>query len=91
MDVRAGRRGAPPWGDPQLGEDPVQVGGHRSRRQVHFRADFLVGEPRRGELGDLELLRSERRRPVSIGSVAFLAGGLQFGVGAQPKVRRPGS
>src|SRR3954454_13474612 len=45
-----------PGGDPQLGEDPVQVAADRAVREVEPLPDLAVGQALRGHLGDLQLL-----------------------------------
>src|SRR5262249_41737099 len=45
--------------DPELWEDVVEVERDRARRQVELRTDLPVGEPARGQLRDLALLRGE--------------------------------
>src|ERR671914_533810 len=65
-------------GDPELGEDVLEVGADRAVREEELLADIPIGEPFGGEQGDLEFLRRElvahyRRPPPT-----RLSGGAQF-------------
>ncbi len=68
-------------GDAELGEDLVEVGGDRTRGEEEAGRDFLVGVARRGEQGDLALLRGEGGQ-AGLGRGDGDAGGSQFPVRA---------
>src|SRR5689334_6595021 len=65
-------------GDPQFGEDPVEVGADGPVREVQPLADLLVGQPLGGHLDDLELLRRELVPGLAVPAAAGLPGGPQL-------------
>jgi DNA-binding CsgD family transcriptional regulator len=83
--VRVERQGPAqrrPGRDPQLREDPVQVGADGPGRQEQVSGDLLVAEARGGQAGDLELLRGQGPVIIGLPGRPDLASGAQFGAGA---------
>ena len=67
---------------PELREDVVEVRAHRAVRQVELLADLAVGQPRRRQPGDLELLGGESLGRGDRPGGAGLAGRPQLLAGA---------
>src|SRR3954464_8780739 len=62
-------------GDAELGEDAVEVGADRARREEEPLADLPVGQPVGGHPGDLELLVGELVPVAAPGAARGHAGG----------------
>src|SRR5689334_15593906 len=64
--------------DPELGEDPVEVRADGPAGQVQPLPDLAVGQPGRGQPGDLQLLGGELVVGGGRAAAAGLAGGAQL-------------
>src|SRR6476619_6650277 len=74
--------------DPELGEDPVQVGADRPMGQEESLSDLAVGHPLGGQLRDLGLLRRQTIAWLRRRTPAALPGGAELTVGPVGPPRR---
>src|SRR6266516_1534240 len=70
-----------PGGDAELGEDVVEAVRDGPRAQEQLRADLPVGQPSRGAVGDLALLRGELLEGARVTLAGALPAGPQLGAG----------